>query len=87
VRRSRSLLIYSLMALARAAVAHNLVRPTMVQEPLLEIRHGRHILQEQFVERYIANDTVLCGGPDGSHHNMVCHSATPRTEKLSSEDT
>ncbi|KAK1921135.1 muts domain V-domain-containing protein [Papiliotrema laurentii] len=60
-----------LMALARAAVAHNLVRPTMVQEPLLEIRHGRHILQEQFVERYIANDTVLCGGPDGSHHNMM----------------
>lgn len=34
----------------------------MSEEPVLEIRDGRHLLHEQLVENYVCNDTVIHGG-------------------------
>jgi DNA mismatch repair protein MSH5 len=62
----------SILALARLTSSFNLVRPKMVEEPVLEIRQGRHILQERWVDHYIRNDTMMCGGSDSDqHHSMV----------------
>jgi DNA mismatch repair protein MSH5 len=72
-------LTISLLALARAVYAHGLVRPCMMEEPVLEIHRGRHLLQEMWVEHYVANDTLLEGGPAGVGQNMVgrgFHAAT-----------
>ena len=46
------------LALSRAVSVHSLVRPNMVDQPLLQIRRGRHLIQERWVERYISNDTL-----------------------------
>lgn len=68
----RAQLLSSILALARVTSAFNLVRPKMVEEPVLEIRQGRHILQERWVDHYIRNDTMMCGGSDSDqHHSMV----------------
>ena len=63
----------SLLALARAANLYSLVRPKMVEEPVLEIRRGRHILQEKYVERYVTNDTLMRGGGGEDQKNMVSY--------------
>lgn len=64
----------SLLALGHAAAVYDLVRPTMVEEPALEIHQGRHLLYESVVGqgRYIMNDTLITGGMlDGEGRNMV----------------
>ena len=43
----------------------------MADEPILEIRDGRHLLQERCVSQYISNDAAISGGTDGPHHSMV----------------
>jgi len=43
----------------------------MTYEPILEIRDGRHLLQEMYLDNYISNDTFISGGPDGDAHSMV----------------
>lgn len=56
----------SILALARAARELGLKRPVMREEPVLQIRKGRHILFESLVPRYIENDTMIAsGGVDG----------------------
>lgn len=56
----------SILALARAARDFGLKRPIMREEPVLQIRGGRHILYESLVPRYIENDTMIAsGGIDG----------------------
>lgn len=56
----------SILALARAARDLGLKRPVMREEPVLQIRKGRHILFESLVPRYIENDTMIAsGGIDG----------------------
>ncbi len=47
-------------ALAETASRNRYVRPTFTEEPLLEIRGGRHPVVEQFLEQpYIPNDLVM----------------------------
>jgi DNA mismatch repair protein MutS len=52
-------------ALAQVAARNNYVRPTLVSDPALEIRDGRHPVVEQFLDagqRYVPNDIVFEAG-------------------------
>lgn len=51
----------SVLALASACQTFNLVRPRMVEENVLLIKGGRHILYEMANETYVSNDTDLRG--------------------------
>ncbi|KAG9944714.1 hypothetical protein KCU85_g7785, partial [Aureobasidium melanogenum] len=51
-----------ILALAQGARNHNLVRPRLTEANVLDIRGGRHILQEKVVSNFIPNDTLLAGG-------------------------
>ena len=53
----------SLVALARGANQHKLVRPRMTEQNIIKIKGGRHPLQELTVPSYVANDTYIVGGP------------------------
>ncbi len=53
----------SLVALARGAQEHRLVPVTMTTENIIEIRGGRHPLQELTVASYVTNDAFVQGGP------------------------
>lgn len=57
--------IDSFAALAQGAKQYNLSRPRVVEENVLDIRGGRHILQELTVPSFIPNNTFLVGGDDG----------------------
>lgn len=62
----------SLLALARAAETLQLCRPIMTDQPILEIKDGRHPLQELCVaQQYISNDTVMEAGSGGERSSMV----------------
>lgn len=53
---------------------YDLVRPHMVEEPILEIRQGRHLLFEKIMGygRYVMNDTYIRGGEwNGEDCSMV----------------
>ncbi len=52
----------SLVALARGAAHHSLVRPRLTEENIIKIKGGRHPLQELTVPAFVANDTYLVGG-------------------------
>lgn len=52
----------SLLALARGAEKYKLTAPRMADTNVIEIREGRHILQELVVPSFITNDTCLLGG-------------------------
>lgn len=54
----------ALLALAHGAVQYNLVRPRMVEENIVDIRGGRHLIQELIVPAYISNDAFVVGGDD-----------------------
>nr|XP_019013939.1 uncharacterized protein I206_00016 [Kwoniella pini CBS 10737]OCF52720.1 hypothetical protein I206_00016 [Kwoniella pini CBS 10737] len=60
-----------LLSFARAVSLYKLVRPTMTNNTTLQIREGRHLLQEQVTDWCIPNDTLLAGGKDTKHHNMM----------------
>nr|POE47349.1 dna mismatch repair protein msh5 [Quercus suber] len=51
-----------LVALAKGALLHNLVKPTLCEENVIEIKGGRHLLQELTVPSYVTNDTYIVGG-------------------------
>jgi DNA mismatch repair protein MSH5 len=55
-------------ALAFAHVAHQyqLVRPQLIEDNMIDIRGGRHLLQEMVVPSFVANDTYIVGG-DGQN--------------------
>ncbi len=49
-------------ALAEVAARHNYTRPTLVIDPVLDIRNGRHPVVEQFLpagERFVPNDVTF----------------------------
>ncbi|XP_071730258.1 DNA mismatch repair protein MSH5-like [Rutidosis leptorrhynchoides] len=48
-----------LLSLALVARQNNYVRPTLSAEPVLDIRNGRHVLQEMTVDTFIPNDTKI----------------------------
>ena len=52
----------SLLALVHGAIQHKLVRPRLVEENIIDVKGGRHILQEMTVPSYVPNDTRLAGG-------------------------
>jgi DNA mismatch repair protein MSH5 len=61
----------SLVALARGAQEHRLVPAKMTMENIIDIKGGRHPLQELTVASYVANDAFIQGGrglkaPSGS---------------------
>ncbi|KAI7885578.1 hypothetical protein K492DRAFT_203978 [Lichtheimia hyalospora FSU 10163] len=51
-----------LLSLSHAARIHVYVRPEMTEENKIEIRQGRHPIQEMCVDVFIANDVHLVGG-------------------------
>ncbi|KAJ5382814.1 DNA mismatch repair protein MutS core [Penicillium concentricum] len=56
--------IDSLLALTQAASFYKLTRPRMVEQNVIRIKGGRHILQELTVSSYVPNDTLLVGGSE-----------------------
>lgn len=57
----------TLLALAHGAAEYKLVRPRMTHENVIDIRGGRHLIQELVVPAYISNDTFVVGGDDSGH--------------------
>lgn len=51
----------SIMALAQGARLYKLCRPRMTEANVIDIKGGRHLLQELTVPSFIANDTLLHG--------------------------
>ncbi|KAK3025569.1 hypothetical protein RJ639_041047 [Escallonia herrerae] len=49
----------SFLSLALVARQNNYVRPILTAESVLDIRNGRHILQEMTVDTFIPNDTKI----------------------------
>ncbi|OQE05305.1 hypothetical protein PENVUL_c025G03028 [Penicillium vulpinum] len=54
--------IDSLLALTQAAGFYKLTRPRMMEQNVIKIKGGRHILQELTVPSYVPNDTLIAGG-------------------------
>ncbi|KAL9589019.1 MAG: hypothetical protein Q9203_002186 [Teloschistes exilis] len=52
----------SLLALAQGAGMYKLSRPHVTEDNIINIKGGRHPLQEITVPSYVANDTYLMGG-------------------------
>ncbi|KAI7476960.1 hypothetical protein KC364_g5395 [Hortaea werneckii] len=52
----------SLVALARGAQLHNFCKPRITEENIIQIKGGRHPLQELTVPAFVSNDTYLVGG-------------------------
>ncbi|KAL1607764.1 hypothetical protein SLS60_002700 [Paraconiothyrium brasiliense] len=74
----------SVLALAQGARLYKLCRPRVSNDNVIQIKSGRHILQELNVSSFVPNDTMLVGGanfdpghesniPDGSplHHTYT----------------
>ncbi|OVA07809.1 DNA mismatch repair protein MutS [Macleaya cordata] len=47
------------LSLALVARQNNYVRPILTEETLLDIRNGRHVLQEMAVDTFVPNDTKI----------------------------
>uniref|UniRef100_A0A0R0L9U5 DNA mismatch repair protein MSH5 n=2 Tax=Glycine max TaxID=3847 RepID=A0A0R0L9U5_SOYBN len=47
------------LSMALVARQHNYVRPSLTEENLLDIKNGRHVLQEMTVDTFIPNDTRI----------------------------
>ena len=54
--------IDALLAFTHGAVQYKLTRPRMTEDSIINIREGRHLLQEMCVPSYVPNDTHLVGG-------------------------
>ena len=65
----------SLLALAHGACEYKLSRPRMVEENIIDIKAGRHLIQELTVASYVANDAFLVGG-DGPKEEDIAHDGT-----------
>ncbi|CAG7941136.1 unnamed protein product [Penicillium nalgiovense] len=64
-----------LLALTQAASFYKLTRPRMVEQNVIRIKGGRHILQELTVSSYVPNDTLLVGGNESETND-----ASPSTD-------
>ncbi|KAE8373016.1 DNA mismatch repair protein Msh5 [Aspergillus bertholletiae] len=65
VLQYEKVLLEALLAMSQAASFYNLTRPKLVQENIISIKGGRHILQELAVSSYVPNDILLVGGKLG----------------------
>lgn len=70
----------SLLALVHGGVEYKLTRPRIVEENILKIKSGRHILQEMTVPSYVPNDAYLVGGSGSGVSNRT---GGPSTEEQS----
>ncbi|RPA81666.1 hypothetical protein BJ508DRAFT_369742 [Ascobolus immersus RN42] len=73
----------ALVSLAEAAKKGRYIRPTITDENILDIKGGRHPLQELCVPAYIPNDTFLKGGPgsgDDTDHDSLFSDPAEREE-------
>ena len=52
----------SLVALSQGASRYSLSRPQLTADNVIDIKAGRHLLQELSVSSYVANDTYLHAG-------------------------
>ena len=83
----------SLAALARGALQHNFVRPRMTERNIIQIKAGRHPLQELTVSAFVANDTNLAGGvgSEEERHRIAPSTAqqasAPNSQALSTRNT
>lgn len=67
----------ALLAFAHGAIEFKLTRPQFVKDNIIDVRAGRHLIQELTVPSYVANDAFLVGGseeeveqgPDASPRN------------------
>lgn len=67
----------SLLALALGAERYKLTAPQMTIKNIIQIKEGRHLLQELVVPSFIANDTCLHGGPgDNPEDNSIAGGGT-----------
>ncbi|KAF2862781.1 hypothetical protein K470DRAFT_166767 [Piedraia hortae CBS 480.64] len=64
----------SFVALARGASLHNFCRPIMTSDNVVQVKGGRHPLQELTVSSYVANDSDIAGG-EGEQTNNTESSA------------
>ncbi|GME25550.1 DNA mismatch repair protein msh5 [Neofusicoccum parvum] len=71
----------ALLALSQGAKDHKLARPKVVADNVVQIRGGRHPLQELTVPSYVANDTLLVGSPDPELQVERISSEIPTTER------
>lgn len=59
-----------LLAFTHVACQYNLTRPKITEENIINIKGGRHLLQEMSVPSFVPNDTFLVGG-NGQDHNAA----------------
>ncbi|KAK0810311.1 hypothetical protein LTR02_005716 [Friedmanniomyces endolithicus] len=74
----------ALVALARGAMLHNLVKPHVTEENIIKIKGGRHPLQELTVSSYVANDTYLVGGAGNEPEDEAFGDPLPQDPALAS---
>ncbi|KAF8349474.1 DNA mismatch repair protein MutS [Amanita rubescens] len=60
-----------LLSFAAASRAYNYVRPVMVDDNVIDIKQGRHPLQEQVVDTFVANDFFIVGGVGSNIANVA----------------
>ncbi|TKA69375.1 hypothetical protein B0A55_06164, partial [Friedmanniomyces simplex] len=74
----------ALVALARGAMLHNLVKPCITEENVIKIKGGRHPLQELTVSSYVANDSYLVGGAGNEQEDGFFANLLPQEVALAS---
>ncbi|KAJ7069760.1 DNA mismatch repair protein MutS [Mycena amicta] len=72
-----------LLSFASASRVFGYSRPLMVQENIIDIKQGRHPLQEQVVDTFVPNDAHLAGG-SGDRSVLVGDETTHEAEEWNS---
>jgi DNA mismatch repair protein MSH5 len=68
---------HSLVALSQGAIRHGLCRPQLTVENVVDVKGGRHLLQELSVPSYVANDTYLQAGILGQEEEASVATGSP----------
>ena len=69
----------SLVAMARGAKQHNFARPRLTEENVIEIKGGRHPLQELTVSSFVPNNTNVVGGAGTGTADEAANTSPDRT--------
>ncbi|KAJ7819398.1 DNA mismatch repair protein MutS [Mycena olivaceomarginata] len=72
-----------LLSFADASRAFEYRRPEMIDDNIIDIKQGRHPLQEQVVDTFVPNDAHLAGG-SGNRSVLVGDEATNEAEEWNS---
>ncbi|TFK52577.1 hypothetical protein OE88DRAFT_1712112 [Heliocybe sulcata] len=74
-----------LLSFAQASRAFDYRRPRMTEDNIIDIKQGRHPLQEQVVDTFVPNDTLLlggCGTAGFSHREIESDDGTTTDEDM-----